>query len=117
MSIYLLSLSHKTTPLEIRSWFAYDDTEKNHILEEKQMQLWRGGVGLGAVKAGHGPGVDLEDHVPLHQGLQRLQSGGAVLGAALVEAAAVLVELGDKIEMTYDVTVGFLGDLQRKSVV
>ena len=44
-----------------------------------------------------------EDHVPLHQGLQRLQSGGAVLGAALVKAAAVLVELGDKIEMTYDV--------------
>ena len=40
MSIYLLSLSHKTTPLEIRSWFAYDDTEKNHILEE--LLQWNG---------------------------------------------------------------------------
>lgn len=33
MSIYLLSLSHKTTPLKVRSWFAYDDTQKVHVLE------------------------------------------------------------------------------------
>lgn len=34
MGIYLLSLSHKTTPLEIRSLFAYADQQKEQVLEE-----------------------------------------------------------------------------------
>lgn len=34
MGIYLLSLSHKTTPLEIRSLFAYSDQQKEQVLDE-----------------------------------------------------------------------------------
>ena len=34
MGIYLLSLSHKTTPLAVRSLFAYSEREKLQVLEE-----------------------------------------------------------------------------------
>lgn len=34
MGVYLLSLSHKTTPLEIRSLFAYTEEQKERVLEE-----------------------------------------------------------------------------------
>lgn len=34
MGIYLLSLSHKTTPLEIRSLFAYSEQRKEQVLHE-----------------------------------------------------------------------------------
>lgn len=34
MGIYLLSLSHKTTPLEIRSLFAYSEQQKEQVLKE-----------------------------------------------------------------------------------
>lgn len=34
MGIYLLSLSHKTTPLEVRGLFSYGDSQKEQILSE-----------------------------------------------------------------------------------
>ncbi len=40
MGIYLLSLSHKTTPLEVRSLFAYSEKDKERLLEELLSSGW-----------------------------------------------------------------------------
>lgn len=40
MGIYLLSLSHKTTPLEIRSLFAYSEETKEKVLEGLLASGW-----------------------------------------------------------------------------
>ena len=73
----------------------------------KEVQQGRGGVGGGAVAPGHGPGVDLEDHVPTRQGVQGLPGGGEVPGVSLVEEPPALVELGHQIKMAHDLTARF----------
>ena len=40
MGIYLLSLSHKTTPLEVRSLFAYSEETKEQVLEGLLASGW-----------------------------------------------------------------------------
>ena len=40
MGIYLLSLSHKTTPLAVRALFAYTEREKLQVLEELLASGW-----------------------------------------------------------------------------
>ena len=40
MGIYLLSLSHKTTPLEVRSLFAYSEEGKVQVLEGLLASEW-----------------------------------------------------------------------------
>ena len=63
-------------------------------------------VRFGAIAAGHGTGIDLDEEIALDGAAQGFAGGPEVTGACGVEHAVVLVELADEADVTDDLPGG-----------